>query len=111
MTFLAGLDSRPVALKDLGAEEAQLYLGQGDGGLEAVVADLHDAKPDQIRKAWKARQGGRVAPVLLILLRGRSCTIVGPTAEDQSWSTTSVEAADRLVRAALLEPNRHAAIR
>jgi hypothetical protein len=95
----------------------QVFLQAADYGLEVAVAEAAKRPTTaDMRSVWKARQGGRVAPVLLVVgypdLVGTSVAVCGPAGEDPAvhfdLEPASVE---RLAEAALAEPTRHAAQR
>jgi len=94
-----------------------LFLGQGDHALEVAVASCASRpKAEDVRKMWKARQGGRPSPLLLVIGypegAATSLTVCGPAGEHptllHSLNPSQVE---RLAAAALSEPNRHSAVR
>jgi hypothetical protein len=117
--FLADLDPRPWT-RPAGAPTsiapAGLFLGRGDFGLEVVLGDAA-GKPrnDDLRRLWHARQGGRASPVLLAVgypEHGEiKIALCGPAGEQPPIVVTSLPQAERLARAAVSEPSRHAAIR
>ncbi|KAA3644153.1 MAG: hypothetical protein DWQ07_18760 [Chloroflexi bacterium] len=112
--FLVDLDLRPVQFeKDHGLTPIGLALGAGGQALEIIVASSErQPAADQLRNAWRERHGGRAAPVLLAVLHGEHCTMIGPSGEaPQSYPGLDVARAERLCRLALSEPNRHAALR
>lgn len=95
----------------------QVFLQATAHGLEVAVAEAAKRPSTaDMRGAWKARQGGRVAPLLLVVgypnLEGTSVAVCGPAGEDPpvhfELEPTLVE---RLAEAALAEPTRHAAQR
>jgi hypothetical protein len=117
--FLADLDPRPWKRPD-GASSALepkgLFLGGGDFALEVALADA-PRKPgrDDVRRLWHGRQGGRASPLLLLVCypdHGETRTILcGPVGDQPPTVETTLPQAERLARAALGEPTRHAAIR
>ena len=86
-------------------------------GLEVVLAEA-GARPSaaDMRLGWSKRRAGRVSPVLLVVFHpapdGRRVSLCGP-AGDTPVIHRDIEPsqAERLTRAALAEPSRHAASR
>jgi hypothetical protein len=96
--FLADLDLRPLRIEDSGPlEPIGLAIGPGSGGLEvAVVRSGRQPGQETMRHAWRVRQGGRAAPVLLVALYANRAAVSGPgrrTALNDSprccWSASS----------------------
>jgi hypothetical protein len=123
LVFLPERVPRPLTLpRQAGLEPKALFLGQGQNALEvAVVAAA--AKPAAVglqptglsrgalQAAWKARRGGRASPVLLVALNGSEAALCGPAGEDPPVRFgLSRGQAERLCRAALDQPDRHAAL-
>src|SRR5205809_8034949 len=65
--FLSSLDLRTVApLKGCPFSLSGLALGKGASPLEVLVASSKSQPPlPDVRAAWRERQGGRAAPLLL----------------------------------------------
>jgi hypothetical protein len=64
-----------------------------------------------LHAAWKARRGGRASPVLLVALYGDQAALCGPAGADPPVRTgVDRGQAERLCRAALDRPDRHAAL-
>jgi hypothetical protein len=109
--FLDDLISRPVQDRS-GWRGVGLFVGEGQLALEVVVYESQ-AKPaaGAMQEAWRERRGGRSAPVLAIVLHGDEATIAGPSGEDLPVHTgINTSTAERLCRAALEQPDRHAAL-
>ena len=109
--FLTDLISRPVTDRS-GWRGVGLFVGQGQLALE-VVAYQSQAKPPvgEMQAAWRERRGNRGAPVLTVVLHGGEATIAGPSGEDLPvHSGVDHGTAERLCRAALEQPDRHAAL-
>jgi hypothetical protein len=94
-----------------------VYVQSADAGLEVAVASSRSRPTaETMRKAWKARQGGRAAPVLLVVGypvgNDTRLAICGPAGVDPpvhfDLESPRVE---RLAETALNEPSRHAAQR
>ncbi|MFO8012448.1 MAG: hypothetical protein R6X20_03985, partial [Phycisphaerae bacterium] len=113
-TFLADLDLRPLNLpNDHNLEPVGLALGQGQGALEVAVMRA-PRRPTQVamRTVWKARQGGRATPVLLVALYDEKAAICGERGDEPPvYLDLDRNMVERLCRTALAEPDRHAASR
>jgi len=113
--FLADLDLRPLPLPDpQGMESVGLALGQGRGALEvAVTRSAHRPTQAVMRTVWKGRHGGRAVPLLLVALHGDRAAICGGPGGDEPPVYLDLDRGmvERLCRAALAEPDRHAASR
>jgi len=112
--FLEGIQLRPVRITDgAGFESLGLALGNGTSALEVLVAS-HSSTPSlpTLRSIWKTRQGGRAAPLLLVVLYRDKAALCGPTGEDApAYVNLDPGQVDRICREALQEPDRHAALR
>jgi hypothetical protein len=111
--FLAGLTPRPLTLpREGGLAPIALHVGKGQNAFEVVVAAA-PAKPTAgaLQAAWKARRGGRASPVLLVALHDGRAALCGPAGE-QPPVRFDIDAgqAERLCRAVLDQPDRHAAL-
>lgn len=94
-------------------EPVGLALGKGASALEVAIARA-DQAPSQpsLRSTWKARQGGRPAPLLLVVLHGDRASICGPAGDDPPAHVGLDRGqVERICREALLAPDRHAAHR
>jgi len=113
-TFLSDLDLRPLNLpNDHDLEPMGLALGQGQGGLEVAVMRA-PRRPTQtaMRTVWRARQGGRATPVLLVALYDEKAAICGERGDEPPvYLDLDRGMVERLCRTALAEPDRHAASR
>ena len=112
--FLADLDLRPLPLADpQGLEPVGLALGKGRGALEVAVTRLaHHPTQAAMRTVWRGRHGGRAVPLLLVALHGDRAAICGPGGEEPPvYLDLDRGMVERLCRAALTEPDRHAASR
>ncbi len=93
------------------------FLGHGDSALEIAVAESPTRpSPLEIRTLWKRRQGGTPSPLLLVVLYAggtrRQAAICGPTGDPPTLVRDLDPAnVERIAQTALLEPNRHAAVR
>src|SRR5437867_2108699 len=90
-----------------------LAIGKGASPLEVLAAEsaAEPALP-QVRSVWKARQGGRAAPLLLVVLNGHTAVLCGPSGDEPpTYSGVEVGQAERICREALEQPDRHAALR
>lgn len=114
MDFLAGIELRPIQLRDAPAlEPVGLALGQGALALEVVVARAaRRPTVSELRAAWRARLAGRTAPLLLVVTHGDSAALCGPAGDSPPvFPDLDVGRVERLCRTALAEPDRHAALR
>ena len=111
MAFLGDIQLRP--LTSGGLPGAGLALGQGQAPLEVVVMDsATQPTVTAMRTAWKDRQGGRAAPVLLVATYGNRAAICGPSGDNPPVLTNvELSQAERLCITALGEPDRHSALR
>jgi hypothetical protein len=88
-----------------------LHLGEGSSALEVAVLTA-DEKPSagELKKAWSKRAGGRASPVLLVAITDDSACLCGPGEPDPPVRTDiDLAVAERICRAALGEPDHHAA--
>jgi len=112
--FLHEVELRPLRIEDArGLEPVGLALGHGTGALEVAVTRA-GRRPTQadMRSVWKARHGGRAIPLLLVALYQNKAAICGPVGDAPPvYSELDLGQVEPLCRAALAEPNRHAALR
>lgn len=112
--FLDGLSLRPVSLPPgVPFAAVGLALGQGASPLEVLVASS-TAVPNAttLRSAWKARNAGRAAPLLFVVVHGERVSFCGPAGEDPpTYLALDRGQVDRICREALEQPDRHAALR
>ena len=118
--FLAGLPTAPwsvpsefpKSLKPIGC-----FAQQVGSGLEVVVAAARSRpRASDMRKAHSVRRAGRASPVLVVALHpgsvGTSVSMCGPAGDAPPvWNDLDPSQAECIVRLALQEPNRHAAVR
>ena len=83
-SFLEGIELRPVKLDSHASlSPVGLALGQGGSPLEVLVASSPRApNSTTLRSAWKSRNAGRAAPLLLVVLHGERVSLCGPAGED-----------------------------
>jgi hypothetical protein len=89
-----------------------LHIGQGQNAIEVGVVEA-PSRPTvaTLQTAWKARRAGRASPLLLAALYEDKAAICGPSGEDPPVRfDLDVGQAERLCRAALEQPDRHAAL-
>jgi hypothetical protein len=113
-SFLEGVPLRKVALADRWPfTPTGLALGNGTSALEVLVASHARAPSAQdLRSAWKARHGGRAAPLLLVVLYDHRAALCGPAGDDPpARLDLDLGQVDRICREALAESDRHAALR
>lgn len=90
-----------------------LAIGKGTTALE-VLAVESSVEPNlpEVRSVWKARQGGRAAPLILAVLHDGKATLCGPSGDEPAtYSHVERGQAERICREALEKPDRHAALR
>jgi hypothetical protein len=90
-----------------------LALGSGASALEVLVASLA-AKPRSpaVRSLWRARNNGRAAPLVVVVLHEGRATLCGPAGDEPPvYEAVDLGQAERLCREALRQPDRHAALR
>lgn len=113
-SFLADLTLRQIQLPtNCPVQAVGLALGKGASGLEVLVtAASTEPRLPAVRSVWKDRQGGRAAPLLLVVLHQGKATICGPAGDDPPvFVGLDVGQSERLCREALEQPDRHAALR
>lgn len=112
-TFLPDLQARALTTTAAGLEPAGLHIGIGDLALEVAVFNAV-TKPagGVLQSAWKTRRGSRSVPVLVVALFGGRAWLCGPAGETPPiHADVDPGVAERLCRAALAQPDRHAALR
>jgi hypothetical protein len=111
--FLPERLPRPLAIgPQPGLQPIALHLGQGQNAFEVIVLAAA-AKPAAaaLQAAWKARRAGRASPVMLVAIYGDKSALCGPAGEDPPVRFDIDRGqAERLCRAALERPDRHAAL-
>jgi len=90
-----------------------LAIGNGPSALEVLVAtSATEPRLPVVRSAWKTRNAGRAAPLMLVILHGDRATICGPAGDDPpAYPNVDIGQAERICREALEQPDRHAALR
>src|SRR5689334_19382672 len=114
MAFLKEHQLRPWQLQQAGEfQPIGLALGPGHGGLEVAIAESHGTPSmSALRSAWKARQAGRPAPVLLVVLYDGKAALCGPAGDQPpAFLDLTPERVETICATALAEPDRHAALR
>lgn len=119
--FLADLDPRrwsPPEGAPASLTPSVYFVGNGDHGLEVVLASSGSGRPraEDVRRLWRARQGGRPAPVLLVVdYQSAGVTqvaVCGPGGESPPvLADLEPGQVERLAATALAEPSRFAATR
>ena len=111
--FLAGIVPRPWS-QDVksGLQPAGLFVGKGPNAIEVAVATASKTPArGALVACWKARKGGRAAPVLLVVLHSGKAALCGPTGDSPPvYSDMEIGQVERLCREALAQPDRHAAL-
>src|SRR5437773_6246535 len=112
--FLNGVSLRQVALPSgVPFSAIGLALGQGTSPVEVLVASSA-APPNAttLRSAWKGRNAGRAAPLLLVVIHGERASLCGPAGDDPpAYLGLDRGQVERICREALEQPDRHAALR
>ncbi len=114
MAFLDDHDLRPLELGDARAfRPVGLALGKGAQPVEvAVIEASHRPSLSDLRTLWKARLKGRATPLLMVALYDGHAAICGPAGDQPpAFADLDPELVERICRAALEEPDRHAALR
>ena len=112
-SFLSERTPRPLVLsRQAGLDPKALYIGRGQNAFEVVVVNaMGQPSGGALQAAWKARRGGRASPVLLVALYGDETALCGPAGDDPPVRLgVGRGQAERLCRAALDQPDRHAAL-
>ncbi len=112
--FLADLIKRPWSpTGSSGLRPAGLFIGQGPLALEITVAHaVRQPSDGEIRRVWKARQGNRGAPLLLVILHSDKASLCGPIGEVPPINhNMTTGQAERLCRKLLEQPDRHLALK
>ncbi|MGH7557371.1 MAG: Eco57I restriction-modification methylase domain-containing protein [Gemmatimonadota bacterium] len=112
--FLDGHELRPL---DLPAKApfrpAGVAIGHGASALEVAIARA-DRRPraEDLRSAWRERQGGRASPLIFIVVHDERAALCGPTGDNPPvYPDLPRDQAERICRTALDQPDRHAALR
>lgn len=94
-------------------QPAGLFLGNGAHAVEVAVAECAAAPPrTRLLEAWKQRRAGRAAPVLLVVLHPGGAALCGASGEAPPvYRQADAGQVERLCRALLAQPDRHAALR
>ncbi|WP_376098145.1 Eco57I restriction-modification methylase domain-containing protein [Roseomonas sp. CCTCC AB2023176] len=110
--FLPEHDLRPDRSTALppGLQSRGYLLGQGNIPLEVLVLEAAPSRT-ALREAWRARNGGRAAPLLVVALNGHDATLCGYAAEALGIYPMGRAQAERVCARALEEPDRNAALR
>lgn len=112
--FLDGITLRPVSLPVGVPFSAQgLAIGQGASPLELLVTtSAIPPNATTLRSAWKARNAGRAAPLLLVVLHAQRASLCGPAGDDPpAHLGLDRGQVERICREALEQADRHAALR
>lgn len=114
MSFLADREIRPLSLPTThNLKPIGLILGKGASALEvAVTESATEPTATILRTVWKARLAGRATPVLLVVLYDGKAALCGPSGEHPpAFIGLNTGRVERICKAALDEPTRHAALR
>mgnify|MGYP001242276529 CR=1 FL=1 len=113
-TFLADKNFIPVPDSGIpNTETIGLTLGNGLPALEIIViTSKTPPSATALRNAWKERQGGRPAPVLLVVVYEDKASVCGPSGDNPPViSNINSSQLERVCSTALEEPERHSAMR
>lgn len=114
MPFLDGFPLRQVQPKESHNLQIEgLILGQGTQPLEIILSrSLRKPAISDLRSAWRARRGGRAAPLVFVVLYGDKAAICGPSGEQPAvFIDLDPSRAERICRIGLESPDRHTAVR
>jgi len=115
MNFLENHNINAIPLKsDInGIEPKGLFLGQGNHSLEIILFSSKNKPNSSIfHRAFKERKGSRASPILVVILHNEGVSLAGTGGDKPPiFHTEDVSQAERLCEAALLLPDRNAAIR
>jgi hypothetical protein len=114
MAFLGDHELRPLELADVrGFRPVGLALGNGAQPVEvAVIEASYRPSLSDLRTLWKVRLRGRATPLLMVALYDAQAAICGPAGDQPpTYADLDPELVERICRAALEEPDRHAALR
>ncbi len=96
-----------------GFQPSALFVGNGSNAIEVAVA-RSSSNPTRtaLLETWKARRGGRAAPVLLVMLHPGGAALCGASGEAPPvYPKIDAGQVERLCREVLDQPDRHAALR
>lgn len=105
---------RPVKMPEGSPFDAVgLAVGKGSQGVEVLVAkSTTTPRLPNVRSTWKARNAGRAAPLMLVVLHDGRATVCGPAGDDPpAYPAADIGQVERICREALEQPDRHAALR
>lgn len=114
--FLDEDERRPWPLDAEALEPVGMWLGKGSNPLEVAVAHGERPAKSEIRRIWQERHGHRASPLMVLVLypsgsTQRACAC-GPIGEDPPVvMDLAPDHVERIVTAALDEPDRHSASR
>lgn len=114
MNAFSEFQLRPVKMPDGSPFDAiGLAVGKGSQGVEVLVAkSTTTPRLPNVRSTWKARNAGRAAPLMLVVLHDGKATVCGPAGDDPpAYPAADIGQVERICREALEQPDRHAALR
>lgn len=116
--FLTQVDLRPLPIQvALEFRPVGLALGRGPSAVEvAILESTQQPSRTALKEVWKARQGRRAAPVLLVAIYQigdeQKAALCGPLGEDPpTFMGLDLGQVERVCLTALSEPDRHSALR
>jgi hypothetical protein len=111
--FLEDIEGRKLSIQGYQGplRAKRLHLGEGRSALEiAVMTCTETPSAAELKKAWSRRADGRATPVLLVAISEDSASLCGPGEPEPPVRTdVDPQVAERICRAALNEPDHHAA--
>ena len=111
---MPSLPLESVSLPNWPFSSVGIAYGQGTRLQLEVLYSEHASipKPTQLRSAWKARQGGRGVPLLVVVLHDGKAHVCGPSGEDPTvYPDLDAGQVERICQEALEQPSRQAALR
>ena len=116
--FLTQIDLRPLPIQvSPEFRPVGLALGKGPSAVEvAILESMQQPSRTSLKEVWKARQGRRAAPVLLVAIyqigHEQKAALCGPLGEDPpTFMGLDLGQVERVCLTALSEPDRHSALR
>ncbi len=112
--FLSGVSLRPIpGPRDCPFKILGLAIGKGASPLEVLIVESN-SEPNllQVRTLWESRQGGRAAPLILVVVHQDQAVLCGPSGDEPpTYSGVEIGQAECICREALDKLDRHAALR
>jgi hypothetical protein len=108
--FLESRGGRPWSY-DRSDADFEYYQGEGTSALEIAVVDFGERPTKEfLQNTYSDRRGGRVNPILVVVLYDDEASLCGPSGEEPPvYHNTDRGQVERVCEAALRKPDRHAA--